>query len=610
MTPIEHLNLHMECRDPYDKQKWRRYYLPVHSLSEELPAPILGIMLLIWQIREADLQEKFPLDDLESRLGFLTWCICHGRNEYKALAEAEDFWELINTKAVSFEFPRGDPGNAISTYMLIIKEARSDLPFNLSIRTGRSEFVLWYLTHGRYELGIQDEYLPMWQASYLASNSDVVGLNCLQQIVYESRPDLQIAFPNPAESEDYLQWYKSEFAKFKVFAQSQLLSKNSGTQKEILPKLLKGVNVIGYAFGQLGIGEDARMAAKSLILAGINTTLINFKPGDTIPQNDFSMTECVGDDICFNVNIFCLTALETGRYFAERGSKHFSRTFNIGYWPWELESWPAEWVHLFVLIDEVWASSMHTYKSIFSNSNVPVKHMPMAVMIPEESCLTREDFGLPPDATLFLFSFDLNSTAKRKNPTACVKAFLQAFPFEKYPATSRVGLVIKVHAPTKHNDEWQELLVLHGKDPRIHLIQSTLSKQDLLALYKMCDCFISLHRAEGFGRNIAESMLLGTPVITTAYSGNMDYTNNKNSYLVGYRLVNLDYGDYPYGQGKFWADPDIEQASLKMRQVFDDINRLHSMALRAQKEIVRQYDSHSVGARYHFELQRIFQIFC
>jgi glycosyltransferase involved in cell wall biosynthesis len=597
----------MECGDISDKNKWRRYYLPVCSLSEGLPAPILGIMLLIWQLRDADLQQKYPLKDLESRRGFLTWCVCHGRNEYKALAEAEEFWEFIDEKAASLQFPPGDPGNAISTYMLLIKDARSDLPFNLSIKAGRSEFIQWYLTHGRCELGIEDNELPAWQAAYLASDSDIAGLTCLQQIVYEARVDLQVAFPDPAKNSDYLRWYESEFRKFPLVRQCRLVSENYQNQTAVSSKLLEGVNVIGYAYGQLGIGEDARMATKSLISAGIPTTIVNFKPGDTIPQNDFSMNNYVGDDICFNVSIFCLTALETGRYFAEHGSKHFSRTFNIGYWPWELESWPAEWEHLFSLVDEAWASSMHTYKSIFSNSNVPVKHMPMAVMIPEASHLKRQDFGLPPDATLFLFSFDLNSTAKRKNPAACVEAFLLAFPLEKYPATSSVGLVIKAHAPTKKHDEWEELLILRSMDPRIHLIQSTLSKQDLLALYKICDCFISLHRAEGFGRNIAESMLLGTPVITTAYSGNMDYTNGKNSYLVEYQLENLNDGDYPYGHGKFWAEPDIEQASLRMRQVFDDKYRRNSMALKAKQEIIRQYGSHSVGARYRFELQRIFQ---
>lgn len=347
------------------------------------------------------------------------------------------------------------------------------------------------------------------------------------------------------------------------------------------------------------------MATKSLTSAGIPTALINFRPGNDVPQNDISMLEYVCEEIKHDINIFSLTALETGRYFAENGARHFSSTFNIGYWPWELEEWPHEWQHLYSLVDEVWASSMHSYKSIFSRSPIPVKLLPMAVAVPEQSALTRTNFGLPEYATLFLFSFDLNSSAKRKNPSACVDAFLSAFPLTKYPDASKVGLVIKVHPPRSYNSEWERLRSLSGIDPRIHIIERTLSREDLVALYNVCDCFISLHRAEGFGRNIAESMLLGTPVITTAYSGNLDYTNHLNSYLVDFEPIPLEDGDYTYGDGKFWANPNISHAALCMRAVVERPDEFKSIVRRAQQKIQSSYNFRTVGEIYNFELNKI-----
>ena len=38
-----------------------------------------------------------------------------------------------------------------------------------------------------------------------------------------------------------------------------------------------------------------------------------------------------------------------------------------------------------------------------------------------------------------------------------------------------------------------------------------------------CDCYVSLHRSEGFGLTMAEAMACGKPVIATGYSGNLEF---------------------------------------------------------------------------------------
>ena len=69
---------------------------------------------------------------------------------------------------------------------------------------------------------------------------------------------------------------------------------------------------------------------------------------------------------------------------------------------------------------------------------------------------------------------------------------------------------------------------------------------------------MSLHRSEGFGRNIAESMMLRKPVIVTGHSGNMDFTTPGTAALVDHRLTLVKKGEYPFGDGMPWAEPDIE----------------------------------------------------
>ena len=120
----------------------------------------------------------------------------------------------------------------------------------------------------------------------------------------------------------------------------------------------------------------------------------------------------------------------------------------------------------------------------------------------------------PPKTKIFnfCFSFDLKSYVDRKNPQACVDAFLKAFPKNDFDE-SEVGLVIKVHKSAKPDAVWTKLKRLASRDKRIHIIEETLSRPELLALYQSCNCYLSLHRAEGFGRGLAEALQLGLHVI-------------------------------------------------------------------------------------------------
>ena len=65
-----------------------------------------------------------------------------------------------------------------------------------------------------------------------------------------------------------------------------------------------------------------------------------------------------------------------------------------------------------------------------------------------------------------------------------------------------------------------------------------------------CDCYVSLHRSEGFGLTMAEAMYFGRPVIATGYSGNLDFMTEENSYLVPHTLVEIGPDANPYPPDK------------------------------------------------------------
>jgi glycosyltransferase involved in cell wall biosynthesis len=84
------------------------------------------------------------------------------------------------------------------------------------------------------------------------------------------------------------------------------------------------------------------------------------------------------------------------------------------------------------------------------------------------------------------------------------------------------------------------------------------------ALIYHCDCYLSLHRCEGFGLTLAEAMFYGKPTIATRFSGNLDFMNRANSFLVDYQPIELDRDIMYFGKGTVWAEPDLDCASRYM----------------------------------------------
>src|SRR6185437_13814677 len=114
---------------------------------------------------------------------------------------------------------------------------------------------------------------------------------------------------------------------------------------------------------------------------------------------------------------------------------------------------------------------------------------------------------------------------------------------------------------------WKELLAEAQSDPRIGILDKRLVREEVLALNSVCDAFVSLHRSEGFGFNLAESMLLGKPVIATNYSGSREFAREGTACVVDYKLVPVQEGSYLFFSDQVWAEPDIEHAAVLMRRL-------------------------------------------
>jgi glycosyltransferase involved in cell wall biosynthesis len=97
---------------------------------------------------------------------------------------------------------------------------------------------------------------------------------------------------------------------------------------------------------------------------------------------------------------------------------------------------------------------------------------------------------------------------------------------------------------------------------------------------------MSLHRSEGFGLPIAEAMLLGTPVIVTNWSGNVDFCNEGNSYLVDADMIPVksEHPEFRKLGTLKWANPRVTHAAAMLKKLYDDPENARIVGMRGKNE--------------------------
>ncbi|MBW0365457.1 glycosyltransferase family 4 protein [Ensifer adhaerens] len=278
---------------------------------------------------------------------------------------------------------------------------------------------------------------------------------------------------------------------------------------------------------------------------------------------------------------------------------------NIGYFFWETEAMPHAHQISTELVDEIWAPSEFC-RACYDEQGVPVFEVGTSVDLPKfEKYLPRSYFGLG-NEFVFMFSFDSHSVIHRKNPAAVVRAFQHAFRNE-----SDVRLIIK----TQNFDEshWgaingrnEELLELMSHDSRVLFINKTLTLEELYSLKASIDCYVSLHRSEGFGYGPAEAMALGKPTIMTNYSANVEFGSDGASLLVDGPLVHVLEPEYLYWTPEMkWADPDFKIAAEHMRKIYADRAFGAELGARGKEKVTKEFGRLAMARKYETRLAEL-----
>ena len=125
-----------------------------------------------------------------------------------------------------------------------------------------------------------------------------------------------------------------------------------------------------------------------------------------------------------------------------------------------------------------------------------------------------------------------------------------------------------------------------------------MQRSAVLGFIACCDVYVSPHRSEGFGRTIAEALLLNRPVIATAYSGNLDFTNSETAYLVNGTIIDVKAGEYPLWENQKWCDPDINELAFTMRRCREHPDEAALKAKAGKALLLERFSPSSVGNQY------------
>ena len=381
-----------------------------------------------------------------------------------------------------------------------------------------------------------------------------------------------------------------------------IASRVTGAKSDAVALDSNGLELIGFVRAEIGLGESLRQLARACSAVATPIALTNIALDMGIRQSDSSLDAFLVEAPTFRTRLVCTNPDSLGEGNLVDGAYALPDAYNIGYWYWELENLPTAWVDAGNLIDELWVAT--DFVATAARKVIDKRIVKITPPIDERQPsrrYTRAEFGLPETAFLFLFSFDFGSYPARKNPEAVVRAFKFAFS----RGETNAHLIVKCHRAHTFPDAHRALLQAIGEDPRVTVLDQTLTRDALAGLQSVIDCYISLHRSEGLGLGLAECMALGKPVIGTAYSGNLEFMRENNSLLVDYTMVPVKEGEYLDWQNQHWAEANVVHAAEHMRRLFDDRAFARTLGVAGQKTIREEYSREAVGRRIRAQLDRI-----
>jgi glycosyltransferase involved in cell wall biosynthesis len=337
--------------------------------------------------------------------------------------------------------------------------------------------------------------------------------------------------------------------------------------RRLLPRSLGApITVVGFHGAVHGLGEGARLLAAGFKAAGLTVRSIDLSAdvgfAQVIPVPDPPPGPRDNGVVISHIN-----PPELLKWIQKDEGETLNGRWHIGYWAWELETVPADWLPAFSYVDEVWCPSDYTARAVRAAAprQIKVRTTPYPIYLKPLPAPDRARFDLPEDRCVVLMSFDLKSTDARKNPYGALRAFAAAAA----RTTTQPLLICKIVGADLYPTTLATLREIAAGLDGVRIMTDEVSPADMAVLLASCDVVLSLHRSEGYGLLMAEGMHAGKAVVATGWSSNAEFMDPDATLPVAYELIPVQGNGEIYHAGR-WAAADEADAADKLLALFDD----------------------------------------
>jgi glycosyltransferase involved in cell wall biosynthesis len=335
-------------------------------------------------------------------------------------------------------------------------------------------------------------------------------------------------------------------------------------------------HLYGPFFSESGVGESTRAYWRTLVATGLKVGILPQNP--PFSENERFIAEkykkYLVNDVHPGINLFRINAEEVRNTQVLGSIQKEAKSILIPMW--ETPVLPKIWLSDLQQFSHIIAAT-NFIGDAFSGANqeIPISIIPHEVHVPEFSRKTHRMMGLPDDRRIHLYSFSYASFSSRKNPRAFLeikKLYCENFQFGKDLFVLTASDIPKSFADIKMHQYLEK-----SQDLNFKYFPGGSSREDHISLMANANSFISTHRSEGIGLQIVESILLGTPVVTHAYSGPADFIEGSDSGVFPFSTILIQNDEYPYSEGQAWADykiEDILDTLIKMKNLIEVDNEI------------------------------------